>query len=389
MTSRSALRWFAAVAITSVLVLALALAGPPLGAQAGGQPPRGASGPPEHAKVSPINHLPNPYETVRNFGVLPDARKWGSVSAVAVDIDGKHVWAGDRCGTNSCAGSDVNPIVKLDPSGKVVASFGAGLILWPHGIDVDKQGNVWVVDARSATAEELKKFPNAAGKGHTVIKFSPQGKVLLTLGTAGTAGSPPQAFTEPNDVAIAADGSIFVAEAHNDQFMDQPAPNGVGRISKWSADGKFVKSFGKYGYGPGEFRGAHALAFDSKGRLFVADRGNRRIQIFDQEGKHLDTWYQFSRISGLAISADDTLYAIDSESDDNYNPGWRKGLRVGSARTGEVWYFVPEHVSRQASGMGGYGSMGEGVTVDAAGTVYAGEVGPIQGLTKYVPRLKR
>ena len=217
-------------------------------------------------------------------------------------------------------------------------------------------------------AEELKKFPNAAGKGHTVIKFSPQGKVLLTLGTPGTAGAPPKAFTEPNDVAIAADGSIFVAEAHNDQFLDQDAPTGVGRISKFAADGKFIKSFGTYGYGPGQFRGAHALAFDSKGRLFVADRGNRRIQIFDQDGKHLDTWYQFSRISGLTIAADDTLYAIDSESDDNYNPGWRKGLRVGSARTGEVWYFVPEHVSKQASGMGGYGLMGEGVTVDGPAT---------------------
>ena len=350
---------------------------------------RGASGPPEQAKVAPINHLPNPYETVRNFGALPDGRKWGSVSAVAVDVDGKHIWAGDRCGSNSCAGSDVNPIVKLDPTGKVVASFGAGLILWPHGMDVDKQGNVWVVDARSATPDELKKFPTAAGKGHTVLKFSPQGKLLLTLGTPGTPGKPPQAFTEPNDVAIAADGSIFVAEAHNDQFMDQDAPAGVGRISKFSADGKFIKSFGTYGYGPGQFRGAHALAFDSKGRLFVADLGNRRIQIFNQEGTHLDTWYQFSRISGLHIAADDTLYAIDSESDDNYNPGWRKGLRVGSARTGEVWYFVPEHVSKQASGMGGYGSMGEGVTVDAAGNVFAGEVGPIQGMTKFIPRLKR
>ena len=127
---------------------------------------------------------------------------------------------------------------------------------------------------------------------------------------------------------------------------------------------------------------------DSQGRLFVADRGNRRIQIFDQEGTHLDTWYQFSRISGLFIDANDVLYAIDSESDDNYNPGgWRKGLRVGSARTGEVWYFIPEHVSERPSGMGGYGSMGEGVTADAEGNVIAGEVGPIQGLTKFIPRL--
>jgi sugar lactone lactonase YvrE len=352
-------------------------------------PPRGASGPPEHAKVKPINHLPNPYETVRSWGTLPDGRKWGSVSAVHVDVDGKHIWAADRCGANSCAGSNVDPIVKLDPNGKVVQSFGAGLILWPHGIDVDRQGNVWVVDARSATPAELKQFPDAKGKGHTVLKFSPQGKLLLTLGTPGEAGDPPAKFTEPNDVLVAPDGSIFVAEAHNAQFLDQNPPGGVGRIAKFDKDGKFMKSFGAYGYGASEFRGPHSLAMDSKGRLFVADRGNRRIQIFDQDGKHLDTWYQFSRISGLYIDRNDTLYAIDSESDDNYNPGWRKGLRVGSARTGEVWYFVPEHVSRQASGMGGVGSMGEGVAVDAAGNVYAGEVGPIQGLTKFIPRLKR
>ena len=339
--------------------------------------------------MTPINNLPNPYETVRNWGILPDGRKWGSVSAVNVDIDGRSIWAGDRCGTNSCAGSTVDPIVKLDPSGKVVKAFGAGLVLWPHGMDVDKQGNVWVADARSATEAELKQHPDAAGKGHTVTKFSPDGKVLLVLGTPGKAGNPPEAFTEPNDVIVAPDGSIFVAEAHNAQYLDENPPNGIGRISKFSPDGKFIKSFGSYGYGPGQFRGPHALAFDSQGRLFVADRGNRRLQIFDQEGKHLDTWYQFSRISGLAITADDTLYAIDSESDDNYNPGWRKGLRVGSARTGEVWYFVPEHVSKEASGMGGYGSMGEGVTVDAAGNVYAGEVGPVQGLTKFIPRLKR
>lgn len=351
------------------------------------QPPRGSSAPPEQSKVTPVNGLPNPYETIRNFGTLPNGRKWGSVSAINVDVDGKHIWAADRCGANDCVGSDVDPIVKLDPDGKVVQSFGGGLILWPHGMDVDRQGNVWVVDGRSATPDELKKAPNAAGKGHSVIKFSPQGKVLMTLGTPGTAGNPPSAFTDPNDVLIAPDGSIFVAEAHGDQFLDAPGTGGVGRLSKFSSDGKFIKSWGSWGYGPGQFRGAHSLAMDSRGRLFVADRGNRRIQIFDQQGTLLDTWYQFSRISGLYIDKNDVLYAIDSESDDNYNPGWRKGLRVGSAKTGQVLYFVPEHVSKRASGMGGTGSMGEGVAVDARGNVYGGEVGPIQGVTKFMPRL--
>lgn len=378
---RSRWRFQAAVGATALFTL--------VPAASWAQQRGGSSAPPEQAQAKPVNNLPNPYETVRSWGTLPDGRKWGSVSAVNADADGKHIWAGDRCGANTCAGSTVDPIVKLDPDGKVVQSFGAGMLIWPHGMDVDRQGNVWVADGRSATPDELKKFPNAAGKGHAVIKFSPQGKVLLTLGTPGTAGDPPTHFYEPNDVLVAPDGSVFVAEGHTAQFLDQPGPTAISRISKFSADGKFIKSWGSWGYEAGQFRAPHSLAMDSRGRLFVADRGNRRIQIFDQDGKHLDTWYQFSRISGLVIDAKDVLYAIDSESDDNYNPGWRKGLRVGNARTGEVMYFVPEHVSKQPSGMGGYGSMGEGVAVDAQGNVIGGEVGPIQGLTKFIPRLRR
>ena len=348
---------------------------------------RGATGPAAHADVEPINNLPNPYETQRDWGTLPDGRSWGSVSAVNVDVDGVHIWAGDRCGTNSCAESDVDPIVKLDPNGNVVQSFGAGEITWPHGMDVDSEGNVWVADARSPNARELERTPNAPMKGHQVVKFSPTGEVLLVLGTPGETGHPPTHFTEPNDVVVGPNGNIYVGESHGAQFEDEAGPNSVGRITKWAPDGTFIKSWGSWGFEDGQFRAPHSLAFDSQGRLFVADRGNRRIQIFDQEGGHMDTWYQFSRISGLFIDDNDMLYAIDSESDDNYNPGWRKGLRVGSARTGEVLYFIPEHVSERPSGMGGYGTMGEGVTVDAAGNIIGGEVGPVQGLTKFVPRL--
>ena len=352
----------------------------------GGGPPRGSAGPPEHRAVVPVNLLPNPYVTQRDFGTLPDGRSWGSVSAVNIDIDGIHVWAGDRCGSNSCATSDVDPIVKLDPDGNVVQSFGAGEIIWPHGMDVDPEGNVWIADARVANARELEANPSAANKGSAVIKFSPEGEVLMVLGTPGEIGDPPTHFTDPNDVLVAPDGSIFVGDTHGAQFQDATTPDAKSRISKFAPDGTFIMSFGQFGYADGEFRAPHSLAMDSQGRLFVADRGNRRIQIFDQQGTHLDTWYQFSRISGLFIDDNDVLYAIDSESDDNYNPGWRKGLRVGSARTGEVWYFIPEHPSARASGMGGIGSMGEGVTVDAEGNIYAGEVGPIQGMTKFIPR---
>ena len=349
---------------------------------------RGATGPPEHADVDPINEGSNPYATIRDWGTLPAGRTWGSVSAVNVDIDGVHIWAADRCGVNSCAESDLDPIVKLDARGNVVRAFGGGLIHWPHGMDVDREGNVWIADAVSAA--NLGENPTESGRGHTVIKFSPEGEVLLTLGTPGEAGDPPTHLTQPSDVQIGTDGSIFVAEAHGAQFLDADSaadagPPRIGRVSKFSPDGTFVKSWGSWGYRDGEFRGPHSFAMDSQGRLFVADRGNRRIQIFDQEGTHLDTWYQFSRNSGIFIDANDVLYAVDSESDDNYNPGWVKGLRVGSARTGEVRYFIPAHESERPSGMGGVGSIGEGVTADAAGNVIVGEVGPVQGLTKFVP----
>jgi DNA-binding beta-propeller fold protein YncE len=256
-------------------------------------------------------------------------------------------------------------------------------------MDVDSEGNIWVVDARAANSRELAENPDAAGKGHTVLKFSRTGELLMTLGTGGEAGDPPTHFDAPNDVLVAPNGNIFVADTHGAQFQDEAGPNAKSRISIFSADGTFIKSFGEWGFADGQFRSPHSLAMDSQGRLFVADRGNNRIQIFDQDGNHQDTWYQFSRISGLFIDkATDMLYAIDSESDTNYNPGgWRKGLRVGSAQTGEVMYFIPNHMSERNSGMGGIGSMGEGVTVDRDGVVYAGEVGPIKGMTKFIPRL--
>jgi sugar lactone lactonase YvrE len=351
---------------------------------------RGAVQPEAHAGQQPVNDLPNPYQTQRNFGSLPDGRSWGSVSAVDIDVDGIHVWAGDRCGSNSCATSSVDPILKLDPNGRVVTAFGANQIIWPHGMDVDHQGNVWVADARLANERELQENPAASSRGSAVLKFSPTGELLMTLGTPGEMGDPPTHFTEPNDVLVAPNGRIFVVETHGAQFQDEPGPNSKSRLTLWEPDGTFIKTVGEWGFEDGQFRSPHSLAMDSQGRLFVADRGNNRIQIFTQDGDHLDTWYQFSRISGLHIDpSNDMLYAIDSESDTNYNPGgWRKGLRVGDARTGEVLYFIPEHVSAErSSGMGGVGSMGEGVTSDKNGVVYAGEVGPIQGMTKFIPRL--
>ena len=226
---------------------------------------------------APPNSQPNPFRTVENWFKLPAGRMWGSTSAVDIDRDGTSIWVAERCGANSCAGKMDPPILKFDQSGTLVKSFGGGMFVFPHGIAVDKDGNIWVTDGQGRD-----------GKGHQVFKFSPDGKVLMTLGKAGVAGDGPDTFNQPDDVAIAPNGDIFVSDGHT------PAM-GNARVMKFTKDGKFIKQWGKHGSGPGEFEVPHALAFDSRGRLFVGDRANNRIQIFDQDGNFIDQWKQFSR----------------------------------------------------------------------------------------------
>ena len=214
---------------------------------------------------------------VRNWAVLPDHRTWGSTAGIEI---GPHneIWAIDRCGVNSCETSDLPPIHMLDlATGKPIKSIGAGLFVFPHGLHVDRDGNVWVADAQAS---------KDGTKGDQVIKLSPDGKVLMRLGTAGVAGGGPNHFNEPSDVVTAPNGDIFVADGHSGQNPKVP-PDYITRIVKFSKDGKFIKEWGKLGTGPGEFRNAHALAIDSRGRLFVCDRGNARLQIFDLNGKFL------------------------------------------------------------------------------------------------------
>jgi hypothetical protein len=342
--------------------------------------------------LQPTNDLPNPYRnTIAPWGNLPDGKSWGALNAVAIDNDGESVWVASRCGAHpdippgespytydSCAGSTVAPVMKFDASGKLLRSFGAGLFIFPHKIYVDAQHNVWVVDGRSANERELKANPNEKAKGHTVVKFSPEGKVLLTIGTPGVKGSPPQALTEPCSIVTAPNGDIFIAEGHSGQYPGA-GPDNVARISKFTKDGKFVKSFGRWGSAPGEFKTPHDIAMDAKGRLFVADRGNMRIQILDQEGGFIDEWLQFSRPSGVYLR-DGMIYVADSESNGlafATHPGWKRGIRIGSLHDGKVLYHIPDPLEMEGT------SAAEGLAVDAKGNVYGGEVGPRQ-LVKHV-----
>jgi sugar lactone lactonase YvrE len=340
--------------------------------------------------TEPVNRGPNPYQTVEHYFKLPEGRAWGSTSAVEIDKDGRSIWVAERCGVNSCADpatgkmSPLDPVLKFDASGKLVKSFGAGMIAFAHGMHVDRDGNIWVTDASDnrprparGAAPGTPSSPPATLVGHQVIKFSPDGKVLMTIGKAGVAGNPPEALTEPNDVVTAPNGDIFVAEGHSGQNANA-TPDTVARISKFTKDGRFIKSWGKLGSAPGEFRTPHALAFDSRGRLFVADRGNVRLQIFDQDGKVLAETKTFSRLSGIYIDKNDTLYGADSESSATSNPGWKRGMRIGSAKDLTVRYFIPDPETN-ATGT----SAAEGVAVDAAGNIYGAEVGP-KAVKKYV-----
>jgi len=229
---------------------------------------------------------------------------------------------------------------------------------------VDKDGNVWVTDGGGRD-----------GKGHQVFKFSPDGKVLMTLGKPDVAGDGPDTFNQPNDVAIAPNGDIFVSDGHSPK-------TGNARVVKFTKDGKFIKQFGHHGSGPGEFEVPHALAFDSKGRLFVGDRANNRVQILDQDGNFIAEYKDFGRPSGVYIDQNDILYVADSESTEKegygYNPGFKRGIRIGSAKTGKVTAFIPD----PSPGTGAT-SAAEGVAADKAGNVYGAEVGP-RALKKYV-----
>jgi DNA-binding beta-propeller fold protein YncE len=386
-----------------------------------------------HAQTAPAptNDAPNPYTTVPDYFKLPAGRVWGSTSAVEVDKDGRTIWIAERCGANSCITdpatgqySPLDPILHFDASGKLIKAFGAGMFSAPHGIHVDRDGNVWITDyqdnapraargaapggagaagagaaaggrgraagatggaaaaggapAGQAVAAARGRATGPAGpapgatKGHQIFKFSPDGKLLLTLGKAGGAPEPDCCFA-PNDVLVAPNGDIFVSEGHG-------AGNNI--IFKFDKTGKLLKQWGKLGTGPGEFDQPHSLAMDSKGRLFVGDRNNNRVQIFDQNGTFLDQWLQFSRPSGVYIDKKDMIYVADSESMSvsRNHDGWKRGIRVGSVKDGKVIAFIPDP-DEKATGT----SAAEGVVADSQGNIYGAEVGP-RAVKRYVKK---
>jgi hypothetical protein len=278
--------------------------------------------------LAPASLQTPPYTLVPGWGQLPNGATWGEVPGMAIDAGGK-IFAFHR---------SQPPVVELDREGKVLKMWGEGMFAWPHGIRVDRFGFLWITDGLARD-----------GKGQQVFKYSPDGTLVMTLGTRGVRGEGPGTFGGPCDVAVAENGDIFVADGHFNS-----------RIVKFAKDGTFIKAWGRKGTGPGEFDLPHTLVIDSRGRVLVGDRSNNRIQIFDQDGTFLDQWTQFGTPSGMFITPDDTLYVVD------YNV--KKGLFIGSAKDGSVKYKIDDTVA-------------EGVAVDRDGNVYVGETVPGTTLT--------
>ena len=311
--------------------------------------------------------IPAPYGKVENQWASPENGqssdvKWGSTAGIERGPKGE-IWAIDRCGANSCDGSDKGAVVLLDmKTGKAIRSIGAGLFVFPHGLHVDRAGNVWVTDG---------SVSKDGAKGLQVIKLSPQGEVLLRLGIAGKRGNDGAHFQSPSDVITTPNGDIFVSDGHAPIAGIVP-PDLEMRVMKFAKDGTFIKQWGgKAGKGREAFNNPHALALDARGRLFVADRANNRTLIFDQDGKFIADWRQFGRPSGFYITGD-RLYAIDADSSEANHPGgWRKGVWIGSIREGRAEAFVPDDTA------------GEGVVIAPDGNMYgAVNVAP-RGITRY------
>ena len=262
---------------------------------------------PASAQNGPTNSLPNPYRSIENWARMPPGRSWGSTAGVAIDPDGKSIWVAERCSANSCVNSNLDPILKFDANGRMVKHFGAGIFVFPHGITVDRQGNVWVTDGQGNGA-----------RGHQVIKFSPDGKVMMRLGVAGVAGHNPHSFNMPSSVLVAPNGDIFVGDGHGGNSND--------RIVKFDSHGNYLKEWGMKGTGPGEFDIPHALAMDSRGRLFVGDRNNNRIQIFDQDGKYLE----------LVAAIQPSQRHLDRRERHDLCHGFGIGIRVEESRRMEA-----------------------------------------------------
>jgi sugar lactone lactonase YvrE len=330
-----------------------------------------------------ITNSSPPFTRVDNYLKLPDGRHMGSTNTIHGDSKG-NIWIVERCGANNCEGSNLDPVMQFTKDGKFIKSFGKGKLLFPHGFTIDNNDHLWIADNH-----------NNGKIGDDVIEFDQNGKVLMTLGTPGKPGNDYNHFHEPNAVAVAPNGDIYVADGHSADVAqpagfankNQTPTTGNARVSKFDKHGKFLTAWGGHGSGDGQFQNPHCLGITSKGDVFVGDRSNNRIEKFTANGKFISAWSQFGRPSGCFVDSKDNLYVSDSESHEHqgygHNPGFKRGVRIGSAITGQVVAFIPDDPDQQPEKSAT--SNGEGVFASKDGTIYDAEVGQ-KAVVVYTPK---
>lgn len=241
-------------------------------------------------------------------------------------------------------------------SGQVLNSWGAGMFVMPHGLTIDREDHVWLTDVGL----------------HQVFKFSAEGRLLMTLGERGVPGADHAHFNLPTDVAVLHDGSFYVSDGYRNA-----------RVMKFGADGRFEFEWGTKGVGPGEFDLPHGIALDSKGRVYVCDRSNSRVQVFDGRGAYLDAWKgpHIGRPYGISISADDHVFVIDGGE-----PSMRKSER-GKAVELDAQGRVLDTFGSPGSGPGQF-QLGHDIAAGPDGAVYVAE-GTGARVQKFVRGVRR
>ncbi|HEY2934055.1 MAG TPA: peptidyl-alpha-hydroxyglycine alpha-amidating lyase family protein [Acidobacteriota bacterium] len=219
------------------------------------------------------------YRVAIRFGeepdTMPDGWKFGRVSAVTTDSKGD-VYVFHR-------GKKADSVVVFDPKGNYLRSWGRGFFGNPHGLRADKYDNIWAID----------------NGNHQVYRFTREGKLLQTWGIKGQTGTDDKTFDKPTDIAFAANGDFYISDGY-----------GNSRVVKFNREGKYLLSWGKRGTGPGEFHTVHSVGLDSKGRVYVSDRENNRIQIFSPKGEFLKQWTHLGATQDLFITPGDEMWVV-------------------------------------------------------------------------------
>jgi peptidylamidoglycolate lyase len=274
-----------------------------------------------------------------------------AVPGVAVDREDR-IWCVER--------GEV-PVQVYTRAGDLVRSWGRGQFASVHNIRIDRQGNVWITDFQA----------------HVVKKFTPEGELLLTLGTPGKRGEDENHFNRPTDTAITPQGDIFVTDGYGNR-----------RVVHFDAQGKFVKSWGRYGAGPGEFALPHMIVVDSRGILYVADRNSGRIQLFDQQGRFLEQWSNLLMPWGLWISPQDEIWACGSSPQwwrkDGQSPPPKDQLFMRFSLDGRVQQLWTVPIDLGDPTKPGEFNWVHGMALDSQGNIYAGDILG-KRLQKFVP----